>query len=80
MNNNDFTVYRLKSGYSAKSIKVQNCHINRFKNWCINNNINLEEINYSQVLQYIDSERERGVLNQSIVEKSTLYVFTSTIL
>jgi len=54
---------------SAKSIRVQNCHVNRLKNWCINQNINLEEITYNQALQFIDSERERGILNQSIIRE-----------
>ena len=66
---NSFDEYRNKNGYSAKSIKVQNSHINRLKNWCINQNINLEEINYNQALQFIDSERERGILNQSIIRE-----------
>lgn len=65
----NFDKYRQKNGYSAKSIRVQNSHINRLKNWCINQNINLEKINYNQVLQFIDSERQRGILNQSIIRE-----------
>mgnify|MGYP006289973187 FL=1 len=64
-----FDEYRNKNGYSAKSIRVQNSHVNRLKSWCINQNINLEEINYNQALQFIDSERERGILNQSIIRE-----------
>ena len=64
-----FEEYRNKNGYSAKSIRVQNSHVNRFKNWCINQNINLEEINYNQALKFIDSERQRGILNQSIIRE-----------
>ena len=64
-----FEEYRNKNGYSVKSIRVQNCHVNRLKNWCINQNINLEEINYNQALQFIDSERQRGILNQSIIRE-----------
>lgn len=64
-----FEEYRHKNGYSAKSIRVQNSHVNRLKSWCINQNINLEEINYNQVLQFIDSERQRGILNQSIIRE-----------
>ena len=67
--NVDFEKYRQQNGYSAKSISVQNSHVNRLKNWCINQNINLEEINYSQTLQFIDSERQRGILNQSIIRE-----------
>ena len=64
-----FEKYRYENGYSAKSIRVQNSHVNRFKDWCINQNINLEEISYNQALQFIDSERERGILNQSIIRE-----------
>lgn len=64
-----FEEYRNKNGYSAKSIRVQNSHVNRLKSWCINQNINLEEINYNQALQFIDSERSRGILNQSIIRE-----------
>jgi site-specific recombinase XerD len=64
-----FEEYRNKNGYSAKSIRVQNCHINRFKNWCRTDNINLEGITYNQALQFIDSERNRGILNQSIIRE-----------
>ena len=64
-----FEEYRNKNGYSAKSIRVQNSHVNRFKDWCINQNINLEEITYNQALQFIDSERNRGILNQSIIRE-----------
>ncbi len=67
--NGDFEIYRQKSGYSEKSIRVQNSHINRFESWCINQNINLKEITYNQVLQFIDSERSRGILNQSIIRE-----------
>ena len=64
-----FETYRQQNSYSPKSIKVQNSHINRFKSWCVNNNINLEEISYNQALQFIDSERDRGILNQSIIRE-----------
>jgi len=64
-----FETYRQQNSYSPKSIKVQNSHINRFKSWCVNNNINLEEISYNQALQFINSERDRGILNQSIIRE-----------
>ncbi len=64
-----FEKYRQQNGYSEKSISVQNSHVNRLKNWCINQNINLEEINYNQALQFIDSERQRGILNQTIIRE-----------
>lgn len=65
----NFNEYRYKNGYSEKSISVQNSHVNRLKNWCIIQNINLEEINYNQALQFIDNERQRGILNQSIIRE-----------
>jgi integrase/recombinase XerD len=65
----NFNEYRYKNGYSEKSISVQNSHVNRLKNWCVNQNINLEEINYNQALQFIDSERQRGILNQTIIRE-----------
>jgi integrase/recombinase XerD len=65
----DFTVWRQANGYSGKSIKAQDYNINRFKNWCSSQNINPENINYNQTLQFIDSERERGIVNQSIVNE-----------
>jgi len=64
-----FNEYRYKNGYSPKSIRVQNSHVNRFKGWCISQNINLEEISYNHILQFIDSERNRGILNQSIIRE-----------
>jgi len=65
----DFTAYRLKKGYSEKSLKVQDCHINRFNSWCILQSIDPETITYSQALEFIDSERARGILNQSIIRE-----------
>jgi len=64
-----FDAYRRRNGYSEKSIKVQNSHINRLKDWCIVNNTDLEKITYNQILQFIDSERNRGILNQSIIRE-----------
>lgn len=43
--------------------------MNRLKSWCINQNIDLEEISYNQALQFIDSERNRGISNQSIIRE-----------
>ncbi|MGC9344973.1 MAG: tyrosine-type recombinase/integrase [Bacteroidales bacterium] len=64
-----FKAYRQKKGYSEKSIRVQDSHIKRFKIWCITQSINPETITYNQVLQFIDSERARGILNQSIIRE-----------
>jgi len=65
----NFDGYRNKTGYSPKSVRVQNCHINRFKNWCSDNRITPEEITYGEVLRFIDSERQRGILNQSVIRE-----------
>lgn len=65
----NFNEYRYKNGYSEKSFRVQDSNINRFKLWCSDNEINLEEINYNQALQFIDSERQRGILNQTIIRE-----------
>ena len=64
-----FKEYRQKNGYSEKSIKVQDSHVNCFKNWCIRENINPGDITYNQVLKFIDSERERGISRQSIIRE-----------
>ncbi len=64
-----FDAYREKKGYSKKSIRVQNSHIKRFKSWCITQNIDPESITYTQALEFIDSERVRGILNQSIIRE-----------
>jgi len=65
----DFKAYRQKKGYSEKSLKVQDCHINRFNTWCILQGIDPEMITYKQALEFIDSERNRGILNQSIIRE-----------
>jgi integrase/recombinase XerD len=64
-----FKEYRQKKGYSEKSIKVQDSHVNCFKNWCLRQNVNPGDITYSQALQFIDSERERGISRQSIIRE-----------
>jgi len=64
-----FDAYREKKGYSKKSIRVQGSHIRRFNTWCITQNINPESITYKQALEFIDSERARGILNQSIIRE-----------
>jgi integrase/recombinase XerD len=65
----NFKEYRQRSGYSEKSIKVQDSHVNCFKSWCIRENINPGDITYNQTLQFIDSERERGIEKQSIIRE-----------
>jgi site-specific recombinase XerD len=65
----NFKEYRQRSGYSEKSIRVQDSHVNCFNSWCIRESINLSDITYSQVLKFIDNERERGISNQSIIRE-----------
>ena len=64
-----FKEYRQKSGYSEKSIQVQDSHVNSFKSWCIRENVNLSDITYNQALKFIDNERERGISRQSIIRE-----------
>ena len=72
----NFDGYRNKNGYSQKSIRVQNSHINRFKTWCMVNSINPETITYGEVLRFIDSERQRGISNPTITrEINTIRIY-----
>ncbi len=64
-----FDAYREKKGYSKKSIRVQDSHIRGFNTWCLSQNIDPETITYKQALEFIDSERVRGILNQSIIRE-----------
>jgi integrase/recombinase XerD len=64
-----FKEYRQKKGYSEKSIRVQDSHVNCFKSWCIRENINPEDISYNHALKFIDSEKERGISRQSIIRE-----------
>ena len=64
-----FDAYREKKGYSIKSIRVQDSHIRGFNTWCLSQNIDPETITYKQALEFIDSERVRGILNQSIIRE-----------
>ena len=64
-----FKEYRQKSGYSEKSIRVQDSHLNCFRSWCIRENINPGDITYNQALKFIDSERDRGISRQSIIRE-----------
>lgn len=64
-----FEQYRLQSAYSEKSIRVQNSNVNRFKSWCRKERIQEHDITYSQVLGFIDSERKRGLSNQSVIRQ-----------
>lgn len=63
----NFKEYRQKRGYSEKTMKGQSSQVNRFKKWCIKLGIIPEDITFGQALKFIDSERERGILNRSII-------------
>ena len=60
-------LYRLKKGYSDKTIKTQNHHIKSFLNWCIKQSITPENISYTQALQFIDHERGRNITGASVI-------------
>jgi len=64
-----FKEYRQKKGYSEKSIRVQDSHVNCFKSWCTSENIDQGDITYTQALKFIDSEKERGISRQSIIRE-----------
>lgn len=64
-----FKEYRQKSGYSEKSIRVQDSHVNCFKTWCIKENMSTRDITYNQALKFIDNERDRGIRRQSIIRE-----------
>ena len=48
---------------------MQNCHINRFGNWCMASGITPEAITYGEALRFIDGERQRGLMNRSITRE-----------
>jgi len=64
-----FDAYRREKGYAEKSIRVQDSHIRRFTSWCQLQYTDPESITYKQALQFIDSERARGILNQTIIRE-----------
>jgi len=63
----NFKDYRQKSGYAEKTIKVQDSHVNHFKDWGIMQGINPENISYSEALKFIDHERSRNISSASII-------------
>lgn len=63
----NFREYRQKRGYSEKTMKGQSSQVKRFKEWCVKPGIIPEYITYNEALKFIDSERERGILNRSII-------------
>lgn len=65
--NEGFKAYRLKNGYSEKTIKTHNHHVKSFLNWCVKQNINPENISYNEVLKFIDHERSRNISSASII-------------
>jgi site-specific recombinase XerD len=65
--NEEFTTYRLKNGYSEKTIKTQNHHVKSFLNWCITQSIIPENISYGEALKFIDHERSRNISSASII-------------
>jgi len=62
----NFKEYRQKTGYSEKSIKSHDYHIEKFTGWCNKNKINYKTISFDQLLQYVREEKTRGAKEQSI--------------
>lgn len=62
----NFKEYRQKNGYAEKTIKVQNSHLNRFNEWSIKQSISPENITYNEVLNFIDSQRNRNISKASV--------------
>lgn len=65
--NEEFKAYRLKKGYSEKTIKTQNHHVKSFLNWCVMQSITTENISYNEALKFIDHERSRSISSASII-------------
>jgi len=56
----DFYNYRLQKGYSLKTIKSQNCYLNRFKSWLIVNGLNIELLNSEKMLECLSWFRAKN--------------------
>ena len=63
----NFIQYRLKNGYSEKTIKTQNHHVKSFLNWCIVQSITTENISYNEALKFINHERSRNISSASVI-------------
>lgn len=56
----DFYEYRLRRGYSAKSIKSQDSYLRGFTSWLAGNGLCLEQMNTQTILSFISHERKKG--------------------
>jgi len=56
----DFRKYRLRKGYSAKTIKSQDCYVRKFTRWISEEGINLQSINHQILLSFVSDERKKG--------------------
>jgi integrase/recombinase XerD len=58
--NEDFKTYRLRKGYSTKTIKSQDCYIRKFTGWLKEKEIVLQSLNYQTLFSFVSDERKKG--------------------
>jgi len=56
-----FRQYRLQKGYSLKTLKSQDSYLRRFTGWLKEQEINLQSINYQNILSFVSDERKKGI-------------------
>ena len=56
----DFRKYRIRKGYSTKTIKSQDCYIRKFTGWLKEKEIALQSINYQTLFSFVSIERKKG--------------------
>lgn len=56
----DFYEYRLRRGYSVKTIKSQDSYLRGFTSWLAENRIYLQQMNTQTILSFISRERKKG--------------------
>jgi len=58
--NDDFKTYRLRKGYSLKTIKSQDCYLRKFTGWMKEKGISLQSLNYQSIFSFVSDERKKG--------------------
>ena len=56
----DFKIYRLKRGYSEKTINSQDCYIRKFTCWLKEKEIALQSLNHQILFSFVSDERKKG--------------------
>ena len=56
----DFREYRLRKGYSAKTVKSQDCYIRKLTAWMKEKEIALQSMDYQTLLSFVSDERKKG--------------------